>query len=342
MLVRRRATLGAAGVVVLGLSSVSPAAALEPVTATLDAVCAVSFPAPLTQNVPVPGCLPPPGTPPPPGTSTLPGGSPSTHGGPASQPGTGSATTAAQRLGWGAPAQVDDFDAGLGGWGLYDGPGHDGRGRRSPGAISVANSVMTISGATTGTTGGMSWGTGSRYGRWEVRMRAPAADPSYNAVLLLWPDAENWPVGGEVDFAEMSDPSRRRTDAFLHYGASNDQVQGSVTIDATQWHNWAVEWTPAGIATYVDGAAWWSTTDTSILPPGSMHLCIQLDWFPEGGAVRPSRLDVDWAAFYPVTGSGAAPLPPDAMGTVTAPMFTPAAIAARTSIVLPTPTRAAG
>ena len=50
----------------------------------------------------------------------------------------------------------------------------------------------------------MSWGPGRRYGRWEGRVRAPAADPSYNAVMLLWPDADTWPAGGEIDFMVLS------------------------------------------------------------------------------------------------------------------------------------------
>ena len=57
-----------------------------------------------------------------------------------------------------------------------------------------------------GTTAGMSWGHGQKYGRWEARVRAPAADPSYHALLLLWPDAENLPGGGEIDFMEMLRP----------------------------------------------------------------------------------------------------------------------------------------
>ena len=146
----------------------------------------------------------------------------------------------------------------------------------------------------------MAWNPGQKYGRWEGRVKAPASDPSYNALLLLWPDAENFPVGGEVDFMEMTDHTRQETNLFLHYGADNSQVQGKVKIDATQWHNWAVEWTPEKITTYVDGKEWWSTTDTSILPPGPMHLCVQLDWFPGNGKgdVKPSEMQVDWVRQY--------------------------------------------
>jgi hypothetical protein len=150
----------------------------------------------------------------------------------------------------------------------------------------------------------MAWNPGQKYGRWEGRVRAPVADPSYNALLLLWPDAEDFPVGGEIDFMEMMDPSRQQTDIFIHYGEDNSQVNGKVEIDGTEWHNWAVEWTPKGITAFVDGEEWYRTTDTSILPPGPMHLCIQLDWFPEGDTPKESTMQVDWVRQYALDGEG--------------------------------------
>ncbi|MCE0767469.1 glycoside hydrolase family 16 protein [Pseudonocardia kujensis] len=211
---------------------------------------------------------------------------------------TGDGRTAAAALGWGRPNREDDFTDGLDGWGLYDGEGHGGNGRRSPDALSIRGGVLVVTGSPDGTTGGMAWNPGQKYGRWEGRVRAPESDPSYHALLLLWPDAEDWPSGGEVDFMEMSDPDRRSTDMFLHYGADNSQLHGDVEVDATQWHNWAVEWTPDHIAAFVDGEEWWRTDDTGTLPPGPMHLTIQLDWFPHGGDVRESRMEVDWVRQY--------------------------------------------
>jgi hypothetical protein len=212
-------------------------------------------------------------------------------------------TTAAALHAWGTPSATDEFDTGTGQWGVYDGEGHAGNGRRSPQAVSVAGGILTITGDSAGTTGGMAWRGGQKYGRWEARVRAPAADPSYHAVLLLWPDAENWPEGGEIDFMEIADPARREVDAFIHYGADNSQVHGQVEVDATQWHNWAVEWTAESITTFVDGREWYRTTDTAVLPPGPMHLCVQLDWFPKGGSVRESTLQVDWVRRYSVGGT---------------------------------------
>ena len=215
---------------------------------------------------------------------------------------TGHETSAAALHDWGEPTRVDEFDGTALGeeWGVYDGPGHAGNGRRTPDAVSVGGGLLTITGNPKGDTAGMEWGGGQRYGRWEGRVRAPASDPTYNALLLLWPDAEDFPVGGEIDFMEMMDHTRQKTQVFLHYGKSNKTVSGSVVADATQWHNWAVEWTPTRIATYLDGKEWWRTERTEIFPPRPMHLCIQLDWFPGDGddPVRTSTMQVDWVKQY--------------------------------------------
>ena len=135
----------------------------------------------------------------------------------------------------------------------------------------------------------------SAYGRWGVCVKSSAASPNYHSVLLLWPER---PGGGEVDFMEIADPTRQSVDAFVHYG-SDQQVAGHIRIDATQWHSWAVEWTPQRIATFVDGAQWWETTNAAHIPTGLMRMCMQLDDF--GGDIsQGGQQIVDWARQYPL------------------------------------------
>jgi licheninase len=208
--------------------------------------------------------------------------------------------TAANALGWGTPLRAFDFGDtdSLNAWWLYDGPGHAGNGRRTPAAITVAGGLVTITGDERGASGGMApKGPGQKYGRWEVCAKSPLSAPAYHSVLLLWPDAEDWPVGGEIDFMEIADPQRQHVQTWLHSGA-DDQRQGTVVpIDATQWHTWGVEWTPDRIVAYVDGAQWWESTDAARFPPRPMHLCMQLDNF--GGDTRGgAQQTVDWAREY--------------------------------------------
>lgn len=218
----------------------------------------------------------------------------------------GADTSAATLLGWGEPTRVDEFDGPRpAGWSLYKGEGHNGNGRRTPDAIHVDNGILTITGDAKGNTGGLALSPGQKYGRWEGRVRMPAADPTYHALLLLWPDAENWPEGGEIDFLEATDPDRQSVNSFVHYGEDNKQIQNEVKVDGTQWHNWAVEWTPDHVIGYLDGHEWYRIDDKNALPPGPMHLCIQLDWFPEDGNrnnVKPSEMQVDWVKEYAYKG----------------------------------------
>ncbi|WP_300011841.1 family 16 glycosylhydrolase [Pseudonocardia sp.] len=209
--------------------------------------------------------------------------------------------TAAAALEWGAPAREDDFDGPLDpAWEVYGGTGYDGQGTRTADALTTEDGVLTITGDAEGATGGMAWGPGQMYGRWEARVRTPASDPSYNALLLLWPDDET-AAGSEVDFMEMLDPTRQTANAFLHSGRADAPEMGEVAVDATQWHNWAVEWTPTSITTYLDGVEWWTVDDPDLLPRGPMHLCVQLDWFPTGDAeVQESSMQVEWVREYAV------------------------------------------
>lgn len=215
----------------------------------------------------------------------------------------GNLTTAAERYGWGTPSTTvfSGPSALLNGWALYNSPGHAGYGRRTPAAISFANNAMIITGDGAGNTGGLAWLPGQKYGAWEVRVRVPEGAADYHPVVLLWPDAENWPVGGEIDFLEITNnASRQRVGHFLHYSAQNRTESAVTPVDATQWHNYAVSWTPQAISVYIDGAPVFTTTDTSHFPPGPMHLAIQLDASEKrpinltGGA----QMMVAWARRY--------------------------------------------
>lgn len=204
--------------------------------------------------------------------------------------------TAADRFGWGAPTRESDFSGTTlpPDWHAYGPePGHAERGVRTPEAITIADGVVTITGSRDGTTGAMSWHPGQRYGRWEACVQSDAGRGGLNAVILLWPVAEDFPVGGEIDWMEIGDPTRQKTGFFLHYGAANRQEAGTVRHDATRWSAYALEWTPDHITAYVDGREWYRSTDTAHFPPRPMNMTMQLDYF--GGAGAGTAMRMDWA-----------------------------------------------
>ncbi|MFJ5697373.1 glycoside hydrolase family 16 protein [Arthrobacter sp. NPDC093139] len=221
----------------------------------------------------------------------------------AAAPAAGNGKQAATTLGWGPVVAGDEFsytgapDSAK--WGVYDSAGHAGNGIRSPKAWSVANGVATVTGDSAGTTGGMSAKFArQKYGRWETRMKTNARDPQYHPVLILWPTKPS-STCDEIDYAEGAG-NTSKIKFFLHYecGGSNFQTQSSYAVDTTQWHNYAVEWTPAGITGYVDGVKTFTDTNPAHQPSGAMQQTLQLDWFPNGGATAPSQMQVDWVRVY--------------------------------------------
>lgn len=211
------------------------------------------------------------------------------------------ATEAAVIKGWGTPIAGDEFnytgapDATK--WNVYNSPGHAGNGIRSPQQVTVDGSKMVINGTADGTTAGMGAKfANQKYGRWEVRA-AGSGDNEYHMVSILWPDSENWPCDGEVDYAETTG-DWNVIKFFHHYGCSNSQTWASRPLDVTQFHNYAVDWSPTGIVGYVDGVEWFRDTDPAHQPPGSMHQTLQLDWFPDSTADGVGEMRVDWIRVY--------------------------------------------
>lgn len=204
-------------------------------------------------------------------------------------------TTAAAKLGWGTPTRESAFRTALPpDWHPYGPePGHGLEGTRTPSAITVKDGVVTIAATQDGTTGAMSWHPGQRYGRWEACVKSEAGRGGMNAVILLWPNAEDFPVGGEIDWMEIGADDRQETGFFLHFGRNNDQVEANVAHDATKWTAWAVEWTPKRITAFVNGKEWYHTTDTKNFPPRPMNMTMQLDYFPPAGGR--TAMHMDWA-----------------------------------------------
>ena len=202
----------------------------------------------------------------------------------------------------------DEFDGSAvstGTWDFYTGKTTGGVGRHDPKNLSVSDGTMKLT-SHGYSSAGMAWSDGQRYGRWEVRARTQRGT-GYGAVILLWPDAEDWPEGGEINFMEIPKGQRNESHFVLHYGQDNSQVGTTVQGDFTQWHNYAVEWTPDHVAGFIDGQQIFRSSDPKTIPPRPMHLAIQQDigpygkdWIPPLDNTTPDRvqLEVDWVRIY--------------------------------------------
>ena len=197
----------------------------------------------------------------------------------------------------------DELDKGV--WSPYRGRTTDDVGQHDPDNLSVSDGTLKLTSRGL-TSAGMAWDQGQRYGRWEVRVRSQAGN-GYGPVLLLWPDAEDWPEGGEIDFMEIPKGDRAKAHFNLHWGEDNQQDGKSVEGDFTQWHTFAAEWTPDHVAGYVDGVEIYRNDDSDAIPPRSMHLAVQQDigpygndWIPATDDTTPKEctLELDWVRIY--------------------------------------------
>jgi hypothetical protein len=236
--------------------------------------------------------------------------------------------TAAGRHGWGQPIPEgsDEFDygseerptapdrtkwerAGSGGrcW-----PGYGGSGRRCETNTRVVGGVLRIVGEANGDTGWIASKFGQRYGRWEARVRSRSEGPDngrqYNPLLILWPDSDEHPRDGEYDYLENGEPGARCAEAFIHYPHDDtapvqQEFAQRCGVDLTQWHNFAIEWTPDHITGFLDGEQWFSLSGGEsavrrcVQCASAMHQTIQLDNF-YGAPMQPAVYEVDWARVY--------------------------------------------
>lgn len=212
-----------------------------------------------------------------------------------------SATTAAERYGWGEPVYRAEFTTGLdGGW-TAKGPdkGRDGQGRRLPQQVTTRDGVLVITGTPEGDTGYLNRRPGMLYGRWEARVRAPKGCTCYRPVLTLWPDEDGRPDGSELVYLESFDGDRRSADFFLGSSALGERLTGHVEVDLGVWNTFAVEWTAEHVICWVNGEEVFRVDDPRVLPAQRMRPSIKLDFVPADDATG-ATMEVDWIREYPI------------------------------------------
>ena len=192
------------------------------------------------------------------------------------------------RSGFGCPILVDNFtgtslntSAGSAGWSIYNFP--DAAHPRIAKNFVVANGEAQLKGTYDKKTG-LIYGAGAvqhieqKYGRYEVRMKADKGR-GWSDVSLLWPvNDANWPRDGELDLFEIPSADKQLVYQIAHNGVPMQATSKTKKMDATQWHTYALEWTPTKLTYYIDNAVVLSTTDKRYVPTtGNLRLTLQLD-----------------------------------------------------------------
>lgn len=191
---------------------------------------------------------------------------------------------------------------------LYGGgSGNGGAFQWSNDDVRVGDGELTISMTDHGgwwSAGGLSQGwEGQTYGRFEVRAKV---DPGQGTqgVLVLWPTDNVYPP--EIDLLETPEGDRSKAHFTVHWdgGGGADHYEGqSFSLDTSQWHTYAVDWTPERLTYYIDGREMYSTTSNVPQEPMALGFSgwVSSDgqtWFNGGpDATTPAQvnLHVDWA-----------------------------------------------
>ncbi|MDI3309040.1 MAG: family 16 glycosylhydrolase [Acetobacteraceae bacterium] len=165
---------------------------------------------------------------------------------------------------------VDDFSAGMLNtslWGYPYGGGIYWNGAFSWGwnDVNVVNGQMVVSSTWHPegywTAGGINMlgagdGHGITYGRVEFDAKVDKGQGTGTAILL-WPTSnDHWPP--EIDLIETPHGSRDQITFTTHWqgpGGNNDnRYQGyDITVDASLWHHYVLDWTPEKLDFYIDG-----------------------------------------------------------------------------------------
>ena len=186
-------------------------------------------------------------------------------------------------------------------WGVYDSAWSGDPYSRVPSLVTVSGGVLHVkttyrsgSGLCLCVDGG---NPAKPYGRWVIRARA-TRNSDHGFAIMLWPVAEDWPRGGEIDIAEFPTADRKHVAFTVHYGTANLQIARNFTGDFAKWHNYAVVWTPTFIQYRIDGRVLTTVTDRAAIPSRPMHLALQGGTTVANPSHTSSTLDVAWVRSY--------------------------------------------
>lgn len=116
------------------------------------------------------------------------------------------------------------------------------------------------------------------YGRIEFRAKVPVEKGNWAAGWTLgddYVDEISWPYCGEIDILETvgfevdDETGDGKAHASIHCGAYYFKLGNQPTADipvlnmSEAFHTYAIDWTPTGITTYVDGTPYFTYSDTS-------------------------------------------------------------------------------
>jgi hypothetical protein len=140
------------------------------------------------------------------------------------------------------------------------------------------------------------------YGYAEARIEVPAGAGLWPAFWML--PASHHDNNGEIDVVEMYDADPTTVDGTVHrFGAQQQHADSTGTDLSGNWHTFAVDWEPDHITWYLDGAAYATTTNKSLIPTEAMFPIFDLavgghNNAPTASTPFPAVMNVDYIRIW--------------------------------------------
>ena len=185
----------------------------------------------------------------------------------------------------GAPDQTKwSYDLGAGGWGNGELEYYTNRSNN----VLVSNGTLKII-AKKETFNGSDY-TSARlisknkfaftFGRVEAKAKLPSSAGTWPAIWMLGSniDAVTWPSCGEIDIMEQNGSDKNKVYGTLHYPGhfGGGGIGNTTTISgaSTDFHIYALDWSPTTIKMYVDNQLYFSFANTTSVPFNHDFFCI--------------------------------------------------------------------
>ncbi|HEX2959089.1 MAG TPA: family 16 glycosylhydrolase [Chitinispirillaceae bacterium] len=159
-----------------------------------------------------------------------------------------------------------------------------------------------------------------KYGRFDIRAKLPYGKGMWPAIWMMpnRPVAYGvWPKSGEIDIMENLGDNPRLLYSTLHFGTTNQMIQGTFTTPAGQslsdsFHVFTMIWDTGSFAFYVDSVNnyWntntWSPNNVTYPKPFDQPFFMMFDlavggsWGgpPDNATIFPQKMLIDWIRVY--------------------------------------------
>ena len=206
------------------------------------------------------------------------------------------------------------YDTGAGGWGNNELEYYTNRPDNviiSGGTLKIIGKAESYNGSAYTSARILTKGKYSfKYGKIEVSAKLPGGAGTWPAIWMLGDNISTvgWPACGEADIMEMIGSQLNTIHGSLHdpthYGGNSNTGSTVVPNTTTQFHKYAMEWSPSTIKYSVDDVVYYTYANNSTLP-FNQNFFIILNFALGGnwpGAVDPAftsaTMEVDYVRVY--------------------------------------------